>query len=289
MQTAKLPFRERLGIWVDSDQVQRFVIGLIVFNSLVIGLESYKKKLGIPDSFIDLIDEVILVVFALELLIKIYSFRWKFFKDNWNNFDFIIVIFSLLPATGIFSVLRTLRILRALRLMKKIPKLRLIIDALFHAIPSIGWIVALLLLIFYTFAVITTNLFGQAFPEWFGTLGASMYTLFQVMTLESWSMGIVRPIMEKFPYAFMVFIPFILMASYTALNIFIAVVVNAMNELYDHEHSAEKEEQDQLQMTIQIQTKALHEELLVLKEEIQALRRELSAEKEAKVFSTEKP
>jgi voltage-gated sodium channel len=227
-------YRSQIGKWIDSPKIQKIIIWLILFNAVTIGLDSEGYLHALFGNLFFYLDEVILIVFALELVLKLYVWRFDFFKDGWNSFDFVIVCFSILPSPESFVVLRTLRILRTLRLLKKVPKLRIIIDALIKSIPSIGWIGMLLILVFYVFAVIGTNLFGEAFPEWFGGLGPTMYTLFQVMTLESWSMGIARPVMQKFPYAFLFFIPFILTATYTALNIFIAVVVNAMNEIHNY-------------------------------------------------------
>mgnify|MGYP006210843333 CR=1 FL=1 len=96
-----------------------------------------------------------------------------------------------------------------------------------------------LLLVFYVFGVIATHLFGALVPDWFGHLGRSLYTLFQVMTLESWSMGLVRPVMEVYPFAWLYFVPFILIATFMMLNLFIAVIVNAMQST--HEPSAEEQ------------------------------------------------
>ena len=109
--------------------------------------------------------------------------------------------------------------------------------------------------------VVATKLFGEAFPEWFGSLGESLYSLFQIMTLESWSMGIVRPVMMEYPYAWAFFVPFILIATFTMLNLFIAVVVNAMQSKY-HEVEAEH-------------AQAAHAERVGLLEEVRALREEI--------------
>ena len=129
------------------------------------------------------------------------------------------------------SVIRALRILRAFWMMSLVLKMRVVVQALVFAIPGMSSILALLSLVFYVFAVMATKLFGEAFPEWFGTIGSSLYTLFQVMTLESWSMGIVRPVMDVFPLAWLYFIPFILLTTFAVLNLFIAVVVDAMQEM----------------------------------------------------------
>jgi voltage-gated sodium channel len=131
-----------------------------------------------------------------------------------------------------------------------------------------------LLLIYYVFAVIATKLFGAAFPEWFGNIGASLYTLFQVMTLESWSMGIARPVMEQFPYAWLFFVPFILVATFTMLNLFIAIIVNTMQTFTEAEHALERQ-QDKL--AEQAEQKQLYVELKAIREELQQLRAELAA------------
>ncbi len=121
--------------------------------------------------------------------------------------------------------------MRVLRLMSVVPQMRAVIGALFNALPGMGSIVAVLGLIFYVASVMATKLFGAAFPDWFGSIGASMYSLFQIMTLESWSMGIVRPVMEVYPYAWAFFVPFIVVTSFSVLNLFIALIVNSMQSL----------------------------------------------------------
>ena len=233
--------RNRLRRLFDSAGFQRFIVILIIINSLLIGLETNPDYLRSVGEVIDQIDLIILVFFVLEIILKAYAYRWSFFKDPWNLFDSFVVIVSILPAAGSFSVFRALRILRTLRLLKNIPKLKLIIESLLHAIPSIGWIFMLLLIVFFVFAVIGTNLFGTQFPEYFGSLGKTFFTLFQIMTLESWSSAIARPILETSPFSAVYFVSFILLATYTTLNIFIAIVVNTMNELHHQDILAEEQ------------------------------------------------
>ena len=222
--------REKVTQLVDHPRFQQFIVALIVINSILIGLETSHTIMDKFGVIIDQIDLVILGVFVVEILLKVFAYRLGFFKNAWNLFDLAVILISVLPAANSFTVFRALRILRTLRLLKNMPKLRLIIESLLNAIPSIGWIAVLLMVIFYVFAVIGTNLFAAGYPEWFGTLGDTMFTLFQIMTLESWSSGIARPIIEKEPFAVIYFVVFILIATYTTLNIFIAVVVNTMNE-----------------------------------------------------------
>ncbi|WP_109831477.1 ion transporter [Reichenbachiella versicolor] len=233
--------REKLAEFLESGGVQHFIVSLIVINSLSIGMETSRSWMESYGRWFDFVDNIILGIFVLELILKFYAFGFKFFKNSWNLFDFAIVAVALVPTAGAFSIFRTMRILRTLRLIKNVPKLRLIIEALIKSVPSIGWIAVLLITVFYIFAVLATNLYGQAFPDWFGNIGVSMFTLFQVMTLEGWSTGIARPMMEVIPNAYLFFIPFILIATYTTLNIFIAIVVNTMNELHHQDVEADDE------------------------------------------------
>jgi voltage-gated sodium channel len=164
---------------------------------------------------------------------KLIVYRVQFFKSGWNIFDFTIVAISLLPFIQGLSVLRALRVLRVLRLISVIPQFRKVTQAFFDSLSGLAAIGTILLLIFYVGAVMSTKLFGEHFPEWFGSIGASLYSLFQIMTLESWSMGIVRPVMEIYPFAWAFFVPFILLTTFAALNLLIGVIVNSMQSLHD--------------------------------------------------------
>jgi voltage-gated sodium channel len=166
--------------------------------------------------------------------------------------------------------LRALRVLRVLRLLSVVPSMRKVVGALLAAVPGLSSIALVLGLIFYVFAVIATKLFGPEFPDWFGTLGQSIYTLFQVMTLESWSMGISRPVMEVFPYAWAFFVPFILVATFTMLNLFIAVIVNAMQSFSSEDQEATKaaveQARDHVEADLHAEMKALRAELAEMKD-----------------------
>ncbi len=267
-----LSSRERAGQWVESRPVQNFIIGLIVINAVILGMQTSSGMMAEMGRQLHLADQAILAIFVLEILIKLYAFGGGFFRRAWNNFDFIIVAIALVPASGPLAVLRALRILRVLRMISMVPRLRFVVEALLHAIPGITSIGALMLLVFYVFSVMATSLFGEQFPEWFGSIGASMYTLFQVMTLESWSMGIVRPVMDVFPHAWLYFIPFILIATFTMLNLFIAIIVDTMQTMHQADHV---EDREHIEGVVHEDTDALARELRTLREEIAHLRREL--------------
>ena len=246
---------ERLRILIESSRFQNAILAVIVINAIIIGMETSPVVMARYGSILGALDQIAIGIFIVEILLKLFVYRLTFFKNGWNIFDFTIVAVALLPTGGSLAVLRALRILRALRLVSAMPKMRKVVQGLFAAIPSMGTVIILLALVFYIAAVMATKLFGDAFPQWFGSIGATLYSLFQIMTLESWSMGIVRPIMEVYPWAWMFFVPFVLVTSFVVLNLFIAIIVNAMHEEADEEQTAQRDE---------------------ILEEIRALRREVA-------------
>ena len=238
------PLQRAVRQLVQAPRFERFILALIVLTAIILGLETSKNMMARFGDTLEFINNVFLFVFVIELILRMYAWRTRFFKDPWSLFDLIVVGISLLPATGPLAILRALRVLRVLRVISAVPSMRRVVATLLGALPGLGAIAVLLSLIYYVFAVIATRMFGEAFPDWFGTIADSLYSLFQVMTLESWSMGISRPVMEVFPLAWMFFIPFILIATFTFLNLFIAIIVNAMQSFNDAEHAVEKEAQE---------------------------------------------
>lgn len=224
-------WRLRIARWVESRHVQFAVISIILLNALVLGLETDESLVALHGALLKAIDQACLVVFVAELLIKILAYRWLFWRSGWNIFDFLVVAVAFIPGNGAWSVLRSLRVLRVLRLLTVVPQLRRVVAAFFHSIPGLLGVVMVMAIFFYTAGVLATTLFGATHPEWFGSLAASLYTLFQIMTLESWSMGIVRPVMESHPWAWTFFLPFIVIATFTILNLFIGIIVSTMQEL----------------------------------------------------------
>lgn len=205
----------------------------IILNAITLGLETAPELVGAYMPLLLAVDMAFLALFTAEIILKLIAYRWEFFKNGWNIFDFIIVAISLLPFIQGLSVLRALRVLRVLRLISIVPQFRKVTQAFFDSLSGLAAIGTILLLIFYVGAVMSTKLFGEDFPDWFGTIGHSLYSLFQIMTLESWSMGIVRPVMELYPYAWMFFVPFILLTTFAALNLLIGVIVNSMQTLHE--------------------------------------------------------
>jgi voltage-gated sodium channel len=276
---ASARLRRRLDAFISSNRVQWVILALIVINAVILGLETSQPVMAAYGGLLHALDKAILVVFVVEIAVRLYVNRLAFFRDPWSIFDFLVVGIALVPATGQLSVLRALRVLRVLRVMTIVPSMKRVVGALLGAIPGLSSIALVLLLIYYVFAVIATNLFAASFPDWFGDLGRSFYTLFQVMTLESWSMGISRPVMEVYPYAWAFFVPFILIATFSMLNLFIAVIVNAMQTVSDAEHEETRGVVDQTGEHIE---QELHAEVQGLRAEIRALHKLIEAGKEAR-------
>ncbi|WP_270725015.1 ion transporter [Shimia sp. Alg240-R146] len=234
-----MDLRNKIGAFIDRPAFSNFILGVILFNAVILGMETSKPIMAAIGPVLLVLDDICLAIFVVEILAKFYVHRGQFFKNGWNLFDLVIVSVALVPSGGGLSVLRALRILRLLRVVSVAPSLRRVIEGLLNALPGMGSVFLLMALIFYIGAVMATKLFAASFPQWFGTLGSSGYSLFQIMTLESWSMGIVRPVMEVYPYAWMFFVPFILLTTFVVLNLVVGLVVNSMQDA----HHVEAEEE----------------------------------------------
>ena len=230
-----MTIRSRLAEFLDRPSVQNAIIAVIVFNAIILGLETSDTVMATAGPLILALDTACLSIFVAELLAKLYARGRDFFRNGWNIFDAIIIGMALLPSSAGLSVLRALRILRVLRLMAVAPRLRRVVEGFLSALPGMASVFALMALIFYVGAVISTKLFGDSFPDWFGNLGYSAYSLFQIMTLESWSMGIVRPVMEVYPYAWAFFVPFIMITTFAVVNLVVGLIVNSMQDAHAEE------------------------------------------------------
>ncbi len=257
--------RRAVDTFVEKPYFGAFITAVIALNAVTLGLETWPAAMQNAGPLIIAIDRTALSIFVIEIALKLFAKGPRFFRSGWNVFDFVIVAVALTPSAGAFSVLRALRILRALRLMSMVPQMRAVVGALLGALPGMGAIIAVLGLMFYVAAVIATKLFGATFPEWFGSVPASMYSLFQIMTLESWSMGIVRPVMQVHPWAWAFFVPFIVITSFAVLNLFIGLIVNSLHMMQLEDDRAERDTAEA----------AAHDERLLVLSELKAIREEL--------------
>lgn len=255
---------ERLADWLDQPRIRNFIIGVILFNAVLLGLETSVPVMAAVGPLILALDKLCLAIFVVEIALKLSAHRWTFFRNGWNLFDFFIVSIALIPGAQTFSVLRALRILRVLRVISAAPRLRRVVEGFVTALPGMGSVFLLMAIIFYIGAVMATKLFAVSFPEWFGSLGQSAYSLFQIMTLESWSMGIVRPVMQQHPFAWALFVPFIIVTAFTVLNLFIGVIVDAMQSEHEAEARADRD-------AMMSETELVLEEVRALRAEIRAL------------------
>jgi voltage-gated sodium channel len=265
--------QERLRNFLERDLVRNCILGVIILNAITLGLSTSHYVEATIGPRMARLDRIILAIFVIELSAKFLAYGRSFFRNPWNVFDTCVVAVGFAPQTASLSSLRALRVIRALRLLSVVPQMRAVVQALFDALPGMGAVIIMLSIVYYVFAVMATIMFGDAFPEWFGSLGASLYSLFQIMTLESWSMGIVRPVMEVFPYAWAFFVPFIVVTSFSVLNLFIGLLVNTMQAAVEQETEENLEDLRQM-LTAQNQDLTRHVE--GLNSEIAALRRAVS-------------
>lgn len=258
-------FTDRLRAIVESSRFQSFIVALILINAVTLGLETSPTVMAAAGDLLAAVDTAILAVFVAELLAKLVVYRLGFFRSGWNVFDFLIVTIALVPATGPLTVLRALRILRVLRLLAIVPSMRRVVQALVDSLPGMGAVAGVLGLVVYVAAVLATKLFGGTHPEYFGTLGGSLYSLFQIMTLESWSHGIARPVMEAHPFAWLFFVPFIMVTTFAVLNLFVGLIVNSMQALHAAETAADAKAAGETPADAVAELRALRAEIAELK------------------------
>jgi voltage-gated sodium channel len=232
--------RVRLAAFLDSRPVRNALMGVILFNAAILGLETSAEVMERVGGLLHLLDRICLAFFVLELVLKLYALGPRFFRGGWNLFDLAVVGVSLAPTAGGLSVLRALRVLRVLRVISVAPSLRRVVEGLVRALPGMGSVVLLLAIIFYVGAVMATKLFGAGNPEQFGHLGASALTLFQLMTFDGWMGEIVAPAMETHPFAWLFFVPFMVVTGFAVLNLLVGLVVNAMQEAAEADREAQE-------------------------------------------------
>ena len=259
--------RGKAAKFIENSKFINFIAGLIIVNAAMLGIETSAHVKAHYSHIIEYLDVTILTVFIVEILLKLFVYRLSFFRAGWNVFDFIIISGSLMPMGEAVTILRTLRIFRVLRLMSIVPSMRRVITAMLNSVPGMTSIIGVLFLIFYVSAVLATQIFGAHSDEgmqgMFGTIGRSMYTLFQIMTLEGWSENVAEPTMVFFPYAWTFFVPFIIITSFAVLNLFIGIIVDAMDIVKGLE-----EDDKEIKMAVKKEAKDLHKDIDLLRAEI---------------------
>ncbi|MBP9877317.1 MAG: ion transporter [Alphaproteobacteria bacterium] len=236
------------------------VIVLILINTIVLGMETYPALMESHGVLLKQIDQMILYLFVIEISCRLIVYRSEFFTQPWSFFDFLVVSIALVPSQDAFSALRAARALRVLRMISIFPKLRGVIEGLIKAVPGICAIGAVMAIIICVFGLMASKLYGADYPDWFGNLHLSVFSLFQIMTLEGWP-DIVRTVMEEKPFAWIFFVIYILIATFSILNLFIAVVVEAMQRNHEVEEDAELDRLDVINRKLDVIVSKLSEKL----------------------------
>ncbi len=225
----------------DSRSFHAVVVGVILANAVLVGIETSRSLMAAHRALFAVANSVVLALFIAELVLRVaaQSFRLgAFLRDGWNLFDFLVVALSLLPGVGAFAtVARIARVLRAARLVSVSPKLRLIVGTMTRSIPSLAHVSLLLGLLLYLYAVVGVNLFGAHDPEHWGTLKPALLTLFQILTLEGW-VEVQAAVIEGAPWAWVYFASFVIIAVFVVVNLFIAVVLNNLDEIREEDRQA---------------------------------------------------
>jgi len=255
---------------VNHPYFTKFIMTVIFVNAIVIGMETYNSIYQPHMSLFHSVERIFLWIFTIEIALRIIatkSPRYNFFKNGWNNFDFIIVASSLIFAGAYFvSVLRIIRVLRILRAISIIPSLQRLVNALLSTIPALGNILLLMSIIFYIFAVMGTILFSEVSPEYFGALHLSLLTLFQIVTLDSWASGVMRPLNEIVPWAWVYFLSFVLVGTFVVINLFVGVIVNNVQQANITAEDKEKAKENERKKEM------LGEDIKMLRQEIAELK-----------------
>ncbi len=234
-----MTLRENAATFIENPAITNIILGVILFNAALMGLETSDSVMAQAGGLILFLDRVCLAIFVVELAIKFYAYSWRFFASGWNVFDLLVVGIALAPTSEGLAVLRALRVMRVLRVISISAPLRRVVEGFVRSLPGMASVFLLMGIIFYIAAVMATQLYGDSVPDRFGTLGASALTLFQVMTLEGWADAVLRPVMEIHPMAWAFFIPFILVTTFAIVNLLVGLVVNSMQEAGEDERKAD--------------------------------------------------
>lgn len=262
-----ITLRARVTSFVEHRLFHDVIIAVIILNAVTLGLETAPSIMAEWGRVLGFIDRAIIGVFIVELALRLYAYRLPFFRSGWNVFDFLIVLISVIPAAGALSVLRAMRILRVLRLLSVIPQLRKVVEALLKGLPGMGAIVLVLILVYFVGSVLATKLYGADFPAYFGSIGESMFTLFTIMTLEGWA-EVARDVMAKYALAWLFFVPFIVVSAFMVLNLFIAIIVNSMQEAAEGDQKAARDAAHDAHGELMLTISALRADMERLREEM---------------------
>ena len=221
------------GRLVNSHWFEYFIIAVILGNGVLLGLETSPRLAGPYGAWLHLGNQIALGIFIAEAWLKLLAL-WprplRYFRDGWNVFDFLVIVFALVPATGQFAMIaRLARLLRVVRLVSAVKDLRLIVAALVRSIPSVFHVIVLMSIVVYIYAIMGYHLFHEHDPTHWRNLGVSVLTLFNIITLEGWT-EVMNVAMEKHPLAWAFFVSFVVIGTFVVINLFIAIIINNLDE-----------------------------------------------------------
>lgn len=259
--------RETLALVIYNKYFEFFMISIIILSALLVGIDTFELD-PVYQEIIFTLDQMITIIFVMEIIMRISSYEkpLEFFKDGWNIFDFVIVAASLIPIDGNEStVARLLRIFRVLRLITILPELKDILNALFRSAKSIGYVLLLMFIIFYIYAVMGTIFFEESKSGAWSDLGVALLTLFQIMTFEGWT-DVMYESMETHPYSWIFYVSFIVLTAYTFLNMIIGIIIETLNAEHKDDAREEMEKEKQLLKELVAQNRLLIEKVEHLEE-----------------------
>ena len=251
------------------------IIAVIIVNGIILGLETSSAVDGRYGDWLRLGNEAALWVFIIEAALKLlaqWPRSWRYFRDGWNIFDFLVIVFALVPATGQFAMIaRLARLLRVVRLISAIRDLRLIVAALVRSIPSVGHVIMLMSIVVYIYAIMGYHLFHQLDPARWGNLGLSVLTLFNIITLDGWT-EVMNTAMRHYPWAWLYFVSFVVVGTFVVINMFIAIIINSLDD-------AKREQPPEIEGPVS--REQLLRELQGARETLERLERRLEADDES--------
>ena len=225
--------RNSLARVVDSTPFTTVVVTTIAVNAVVLGLQTYDGVVDRWGDWLDLLNAACLAVFVVELVIRLASYwprPWRFFRNGWNVFDFVVVVAAFVPGIRQNStLLRVARLLRVVRIVRVLPDLRLLLIGVWRSIPPLASIAAVTAMILFVYGMVGWILFGDELPDEWGNVGQAMLTLFVMLTLENWPTYMEDALAVE-PWAWIYFVSFILVAAFIVLNVLIGIVLNSMEE-----------------------------------------------------------
>jgi voltage-gated sodium channel len=221
----------RLEVFLESNKTHDFLAIVLAINAVVLGMQTSNSLMELYGVYLKTIDTVIIYVFLCELFLRLFVSGFRFFRSAWNVFDFFVIIGTVMFAGSALSVLRALRLFRVISLF---PNMKFLISSLGHALPGILNVAIILILMFYVSAIIACQSFGNDCLI-FSSLPQSMYSLFHLMMGDNFN-ETTRKVMETHPYAYLFFIPYIVVMSFTILNLFFGLIVNSMQTAAEQEN-----------------------------------------------------